>query len=237
MAKKKALSEAVRVAERMLVDENLDGGEAIAMINAFKMSANASGCLAVLRCMDRKGISAQTLHFNPAISALARGGDHDGALDLLAEMKMRGVTCSAFTYSAAISACAKAGLWERALGLLDEMERRGVQRNTVTYSAAISACAKAGQWEQALRLLGEMHLCQVPKSRAKWNSIHPTPLSTNDVGLASLLQEIFSLCRFLASLPWSLPHPPFAAPPVIAPHPPLRSYWRAGQAVPIRLTR
>jgi pentatricopeptide repeat protein len=118
--------------------------------------------LDLLREMETKDISPNTITYSSAISACEKGGVWEVALDLLREMETKDIPPNTITYSSAISACEKGGVWEVALDLLREMETKGIPPNTITYSSAISACEKGGAWEVALDLLREMETKGIP---------------------------------------------------------------------------
>ena len=107
--------EAVRLARERLAAKDMSSREAMDAINILKLAGDATGCIAVLRDLQARGLRVSIFLFNAAISACGKGGQWQRALELLEEMGREGVERDTITYSATISACKKGGQWQRAL--------------------------------------------------------------------------------------------------------------------------
>ena len=73
-----------------------------------------------------KGVERNTITYNAAISACAKGGQWEEALGLLSEMASKGVERNIITYSAAISACEEAGVVRQCDALYAEAYSAGL---------------------------------------------------------------------------------------------------------------
>jgi pentatricopeptide repeat domain-containing protein 1 len=65
----------------------------------------------LLEEVQAKGIPANTITYNAAISAYEKGGQWQRALQLMKDMQAKGIPANTITYNAAISVCEKGRQW------------------------------------------------------------------------------------------------------------------------------
>ena len=94
--------------------------------------------MALLQEMQDKEISSDTIAYNAAISACAKGGQWQHAVTLFEDMQDENIAPDTDTYYAANSACEKGHQWHLALTLLQEMQDKKIAPDTITCKAAIS---------------------------------------------------------------------------------------------------
>ena len=121
--------------------------------------------------MQAKGVPANTITYNAAISTCAKQGKLHAALKLIEDMKTSRVPMNTITINAAISICQKGGQWQQALQLIEYAEQNRVAVDTITYNAAISTCKKGGHWQQAVQLMADMKAKGVPPDTITYSSI------------------------------------------------------------------
>ncbi|CAE7449030.1 unnamed protein product [Symbiodinium sp. CCMP2456] len=126
--------------------------------------------LALVTRLEEAELKPDSIHFNTAISAVARAGHWTMAFEMLQAMFDRGLQLDAFSYCSTISACEKASVWIMALDVLKEMIKSNLGRSTIAFSSSISACEKSTCWEAALQLLAAMACDTVQRNTITFNS-------------------------------------------------------------------
>jgi len=194
-AKARLWHRALQLLNEMQVERHLQPTEVTYSV-CITACGNAGQWEEALRLLDEmrdRGLEANIVTYNAAITALARAAKHPRAAaiasdadadataapmwprvrGLLAQMRERGLEPDGFTYSSAISCCGAEGRWQEALRLLEEMQSNGprTRPNKIAYSAAITCCGRAGQVDQALRLFQQMREQGISADRVSYNAV------------------------------------------------------------------
>ncbi|KAL1512385.1 hypothetical protein AB1Y20_005643 [Prymnesium parvum] len=117
--------------------------------------------LALLRRLPEHGVAANTVHYNAAIHACARGGKWRAALALLAELAAPDEVSFTSAIAALTSAPAAVGVGE-AEAMLSQMRARGLPPSTAAHNAALRVLSGAGETARAMELLAAMRAVREP---------------------------------------------------------------------------
>lgn len=124
----------------------------------------ALGCLRDMQTLDR--VEPDTISFNAAIAACARGGAVEEGRRLLGRMKAQDVDRDTCTYNTLMDGYTRAGSFPDVLHVLDQMGKEGgrARPDVISYTQALSAAEKVGDYEAADRLLAAMKVAGI-----RWN--------------------------------------------------------------------
>lgn len=130
---------------------------AIAAFARCNRPLEAEALLTVM--LDRDSVAPDTISYNSAINAHARGGDLDASLRLLRRMSeiesMGGglVKPDLVTYNSVANAAAKRGDPLAAAAILRAMTKDGISPVLITYNSCLAACKSKGDLKRAALLL------------------------------------------------------------------------------------